>query len=58
MFKYVKDPELAAKLHAMIKAKNYVNPLFYRADRSPIRLAQILKAHRSHYDKYKRYLRE
>ena len=54
-FKYVRDPEMKAKLKKLIREKKVCNPIFMKGDMHPVRLARMIKLHFSHYQKYKKY---
>lgn len=54
---YVTDESLRTRMRVLERQGKVVNPLFYRGDIHPRRLAAVLKAHLSHADKYRRYYR-
>ena len=49
-------PAYKDKMKALIKAKKYVNPLWFSEDNDPDRLARLVKSQLGHYKKYKKYL--
>lgn len=55
-FKYIKDEEAKKEMHELIKAKKYVNPLFYKGDLQPKRFIAVFKTYLSHFVKYKKYM--
>jgi D-aspartate ligase len=54
-FKYVKEPENREKMRRLIKAGEYVNPVFKKGDAIPLRFLRMVKNHISHYKKFKVY---
>lgn len=56
-FTYVTDESLRSKMRALDRQGKVVNPLFYRGDIHPRRVASIVRSHLSHSAKYKRYYR-
>ena len=57
MFKYVKDPEMKAKMKKLISAGKVVNPLFYGPDSSFKKWLRLQKNQYGHYVKYKKYMK-
>jgi D-aspartate ligase len=54
---YVTDESLRSRMRALYRQRKVVNPLFYRGDYHPRRVASILRSHLSHSAKFKRYYR-
>ena len=56
-FTYVTDESLCSRMRALDHQGKVVNPLFYRGDIHPRRVASILRSHLSHAGKYRKYYR-
>lgn len=54
-FKYVKSPEMKAKMKRLIHEKKVVNPNFFKKDLRPKRFYAMYKNFLSHYVKFKKY---
>jgi len=54
-FKYVKDPQMKAKMRKLIREGKMVNPLFLRGDLAPKRYLRLVKNHLRQYGNYKKY---
>ena len=55
-YKYVKNEEYVSKMKELVKNKQFVNPLFYKKDKSFKRTLRMKKAAFKQYSKYKKYL--
>lgn len=53
--KYVKNPELQAKIKMLVKSKSYTNSLFYKKDMSLKRYVKLQLSMLNHFKKYKKY---
>ncbi|RHA41315.1 carboxylate--amine ligase [Cellulomonas rhizosphaerae] len=58
LLRYVRDPQLAAQVRGLIRAKATAHPLRYRKDRSPRRQAYVLAALVNQVRKFRRYYPE
>ena len=55
-FQYIEAPEYKEKMRALIRAGQYVNPLYYVRDFNLKRISALLKNQIGHFVKYKKYL--
>lgn len=55
IYKYVKNREIIKKVDLLYKEKRVRNIMYYKGDRSLMRLLVVFKRVNSNYDKYKRY---
>lgn len=56
-YTYVTDQSLRSRMRELDREGKVVNPLFYRGDNRPRRLASVLRSHLSHSRKYRTYYR-
>jgi D-aspartate ligase len=56
-FSYVTDESLRSRMRALSRQGKVVNPLFYRGEYHPRRVASILRSQLRHSGNYKRYYR-
>lgn len=55
-FKYILPEEYRKEMRELIRAKKYVNPLFYHKDKGIMRRLRLMKSQIGHFIKYKKYL--
>ena len=53
--KYVKDPELKARMRKLWSSGEVVNPVFLKGDSAPDRMYRMIRTYLSHYVKFKKY---
>ncbi len=55
-FKYA--PAYKDKMKKLIASKNFVNPLYFKEDNDPIRLARLYKSQLTHFANFKKYTKK
>ena len=55
-YTYVKNPEYVQKMRALVKSKQFVNPLFYKGDNHFIRFLKLKRRQFRQFGNFKKYL--
>lgn len=55
-FKYIRQKSYREQMRRLIRARKWVNPLFYKEDHGILRKIKLLKSQLGHFIKYKKYM--